>query len=337
MRADVLHSIQGDLRPKVRNTILDDHVDFCRKGLSAALVNVAQCKRGRPRRYSTSESKAAADVERRWARRQNAAPVQRDTVHANSHSLVFPLLPLPPRGGAGWVNVFSDFYNPANPTDIPEPDKTDISQFLPRIDPQPLQDIEEHVMADIETFTEAIDTASSPNHGSPGAGQAVAFDTASEISPQTENSEPDPVGHLAQELAEQLVKFQGCCNDCHIAAQRNHMEDPNEQISLAMYLEFTPELGPDVLSKEAIAHQKDDLAGKMSPEYRRQAFCGLDSRAEIPHICLDEDERVSNDAGVTFDVDSVVAFPSNLAVAKRGIHWSPTRMAVSDLQSDLHL
>ncbi|RSL80950.1 hypothetical protein CEP52_017299 [Fusarium oligoseptatum] len=55
----------------------------------------------------------------------------------------------------------------------------------------------------------------------------------------------------------------------------------------------------------------------MSPESRRQAFCGLDSRAEIPHICLDEDERVSNNAGVTFDVDSVVAFPSNLAIAKR--------------------
>ncbi|KAJ3453134.1 hypothetical protein MRS44_018789 [Fusarium solani] len=39
MRADVLHSIQGDLRPKVRTAILDDHVHFCRKGLSAALVN----------------------------------------------------------------------------------------------------------------------------------------------------------------------------------------------------------------------------------------------------------------------------------------------------------
>ncbi|KAH7232472.1 hypothetical protein B0J15DRAFT_409178 [Fusarium solani] len=75
----------------------------------------------------------------------------------------------------------------------------------------------------------------------------------------------------------------------------------------------------------------------MSPESRRQAFCGLDSRAEIPHICLDEDERVSNDAGVTFDVDSVVAFPSNLAVVKRGVRWSPTQMTVSDLQSDLHL
>ncbi|KAL6406090.1 hypothetical protein AUP68_10652 [Ilyonectria robusta] len=115
------------------------------------------------------------------------------------------------------------------------------------------------------------------------------------------------------------------------------MEDPNEQIGLAMYLEFAPELGPDVLGSETIARQKDDLAGKMSPESRREVFCGLDSRAEIPHICLDEDERVSNNAGVTFDVDSIIAFPNNLAVAKRGIRWSPTRMTVSDLQSGLHL
>ncbi|KAF5710257.1 hypothetical protein FMUND_9623 [Fusarium mundagurra] len=39
MRADVLHSIQGDLRPQACKTILDDHVQFCRNGLSATLVN----------------------------------------------------------------------------------------------------------------------------------------------------------------------------------------------------------------------------------------------------------------------------------------------------------
>ncbi|KAL7755654.1 hypothetical protein ACKLNR_014181 [Fusarium oxysporum f. sp. zingiberi] len=39
MRADVLHSIQGGLRPMVRTAILDDHIHFCRKSLSAALVN----------------------------------------------------------------------------------------------------------------------------------------------------------------------------------------------------------------------------------------------------------------------------------------------------------
>ncbi|KAL6405866.1 hypothetical protein AUP68_11006 [Ilyonectria robusta] len=39
MRVDVLHSIQRDLRPGVRAAILDDHVQFCRKGLSSALFN----------------------------------------------------------------------------------------------------------------------------------------------------------------------------------------------------------------------------------------------------------------------------------------------------------
>ncbi|KAH6879847.1 hypothetical protein B0T10DRAFT_412926 [Thelonectria olida] len=216
-------------------------------------------KHGRSRKYSTSEAKTAVDVERRRARRQNAAPVQRDTVHANCHN--------------------------------PNPDPSQVN----------------------------------------------TFDATLETSPQAENDEAGPVGHLAQQLAEQLVKFQGCCNDCHRAAQLEHMEDPNEQISLAMYLEFVPELGPDVLGTENIARQKDDLAGKMSPESRRKAFCGLESRVKMSHICLDEDERVSNDAGVTFDVDSIIAFPSNLAVAKRGICWSPTRMTASNLQSDLHL
>jgi hypothetical protein len=65
------------------------------------------------------------------------------------------------------------------------------------------------------------------------------------------------------------------------------------------YLDFTPELGPDILSHETIAHQKDDLAGKLSPESRRQLFCGVGSREEVPYICLDEDERVSDGAEVT--------------------------------------
>lgn len=80
-----------------------------------------------------------------------------------------------------------------------------------------------------------------------------------------------------------------------------------------------------------------DLPGQLNPESRRKILCGLDFRADAPHISLDEDERVSGDAGVTFDVDSIIGFPSSLAVAKRGIRWSPTRMTVSDLQSDLHL
>ncbi|KAH7117379.1 hypothetical protein EDB81DRAFT_767188 [Dactylonectria macrodidyma] len=226
----------------------------------------AKRKRGRPRKYPTSEAKATADVERRRTRRQ--APVQRNTVHAHFHNPGFPLLPLQSGGGTGWMNVFSNSYSPANPN-APEPDNTDISQFLPT------------TMSDIGTFAGAEDSISMSNHESPDPGQAIAFDTTLETSPQAENDEPDPVEHLARELADQLIQFQGCCNDCYQAAQRNRMEDPNEQIGLAMYLEFAPELGPDVLGTETIARQKDDLAGKMSPESRRDAFYGLGSRAEI--------------------------------------------------------
>jgi hypothetical protein len=98
------------------------------------------------------------------------------------------------------------------------------------------------------------------------------------------------------------------------------MEDPNYHISLAEYLEFTPELGPDILSSDTIASQKDDLTGKLNPESRRQVFCGIDSRGEAPYVYLDEDERVTDNTGITFDIDSIVAFPSNLAAAKQGIH-----------------
>lgn len=55
------------------------------------------------------------------------------------------------------------------------------------------------------------------------------------------------------------------------------------------------------------------------------------------HLCLDAEDQLSAPVEVTFDIDSVIGFPSSLAVAKQGIRWNPTQMAVSDLQSNLHL
>ncbi|KAL7903813.1 hypothetical protein GGI35DRAFT_465187, partial [Trichoderma velutinum] len=145
----------------------------------------------------------------------------------------------------------------------------------------------------------------------------VAFDAPLEPSPQPEDDERGLVERLAQKLAEQLTRFQGCCNDCHQTAKECRMQSPAEQISLAQYLEST--------------------AGKVNAECRKKIFCGVDSESEAPLICLGNDERVSRTAGVTFDVDSIIGFPSSLSVVKRGIRWFPTRMTVSDLQSDLHL
>ncbi|KAI3570588.1 hypothetical protein IWW34DRAFT_839061 [Fusarium oxysporum f. sp. albedinis] len=100
----------------------------------------------------------------------------------------------------------------------------------------------------------------------------IVSDTASETSPRVGDGETGPIEHLAQELAEQLIKFQGSCNECHQAARSHHMEDPNYHIGLAEYFEFTPELGPDILGSDTIAHQKDDLTGKLSPNPEDRPF-----------------------------------------------------------------
>ena len=293
----------------------------------------AKRKRGRPRKYSTSEAKAAVDVERKRVARQGLSSAQRDTVHANFYNSI-----LAPRSteGSEWVNIFSGSCLPNHPTDPPQPDQRDISQFLTTADCRLEEHSEEHAVFESEPTACAADSPTHSNYGSPGL-EDMTFNEPQEAPPQTGNGGHDLVGHLAQELAEQLIKFQGCCHTCHQAAKQSRVASPDRQISLATYLESTVGLGLDVLSRETLATQKDDLAGKINPESRKKIFCGLDSRAEIPHICLDEDERVSSGAGVTFDVDSILGFPSNLAVAKRGIRWSPTRMTVSDLQSDLHL
>ncbi|KAL6405384.1 hypothetical protein AUP68_11138 [Ilyonectria robusta] len=179
----------------------------------------------------------------------------------------------------------------------------DISEFLPPASPPPMGDIEQAI-SDVGVTTDAVDALTMPNYESPDPN--INFDAASHISPEAEDDEQDPVRHLARELTEQLVKFRGCCNDCYRAAECDRTEDPNEHISLAMYLEFAPELGPDILSSATIAHQKDDLAGEIDAATRREIFCGIDSRDEIPRICLSEDNRVTDDTGVSFDVDSII-------------------------------
>ncbi|KAF4415368.1 hypothetical protein FACUT_13440, partial [Fusarium acutatum] len=198
--------------------------------------------------------------------------------------------------------VFPDYDEPfrsasiISSSSVPEAYSVDRLLSLLAADPQLPGNVDEQNIPNTRTSTYAEDPVAVSSHQGSDPVQDVVSDTISEASQQAGDGEPEPIKHLAQELAEQLIKFQGCCNECHQAAKRNHMEDANEHISLAMYLYFTPELGPDILSRETIAHQKDDVAGKLSPESRRQLFCSIDSREEVPYICLDEDELVSDGA-----------------------------------------
>ncbi|PON20099.1 hypothetical protein TGAM01_v211022 [Trichoderma gamsii] len=286
-------------------------------------------KRGRPRTYSTTKAKAAADVKRKRAARQDASHAQRNVVHTSFYQPVASLQA---------ADVSNGFHILADSTNIPPPEERDISQFLAAVDYQLEEGVQAQVTLDDGTPAGAVDSSPPVDYIGPDLDEAIGFDAPHEPSPQPEDDERGPVEHLTQKLAEQLTRFQGCCNDCHQTAKECRIQSSAEQISLAQYLESTAGLGADVLSSMTLAGGEDDLARKVNAECRKKIFCGVDSESEAPLICLDKDEKVSRTAGVTFDVvDSIIGFPSSLSVAKRGIRWSPTRMTVSDLQSDLHL
>lgn len=135
------------------------------------------------------------------------------------------------------------------------------------------------------------DTVAALNHRGLDRVPDIVSDTASETFPRVGDGETGPIKHLAQELAEQLIKFHECCNKCHQAARSHHIEDPSYHISLAKYLVFTPKLGLDILSSDTIAHQKDDLTGKLSPNPKDRLFIILTLK-KVPYIYLDSTCRI---------------------------------------------
>ncbi|KAH7243997.1 hypothetical protein MRS44_016941 [Fusarium solani] len=284
-------------------------------------------KRGRPRQYATPQDKANANNEQRRAKRQKATSAKRDRQHANFYSIglpsALPPIPCPVDGG-----------NPIQSGDGPESISRISFLRLP-----PLQPIipEETSLEDGEASLEAP-LPPLPLVGADTEDAAsIATADAAETSSPTDTVYNDQVKRLGRQLADQLIRFRGCCVDCHRSAKVQHDQDPREHISLAAYLESTADLCPEVLSSTRIASVEDDLSGKISTPSRRQIYCGIRSGNQAPHICLNRDERITHVAGVGFDVDSITGFPSNLAVAKQGIRWFTTQMPVPDLQSDLHL
>lgn len=150
-------------------------------------------KRGRPRKYSTAEAKAGADVERKRAARRDAPSAQRDSTHTNFYNPV-PSLQL--------ANTFGGFLSLANPTDMPQPDQRDVSQFLAKVDPQLEGDTAEQAIFDDGTPADAAESNPVLNYNSPDPKEVVSFDAPPESSPQPGNDESDLVRHLAQKLAE---------------------------------------------------------------------------------------------------------------------------------------
>ncbi|KAB8266546.1 hypothetical protein BDV30DRAFT_247683 [Aspergillus minisclerotigenes] len=170
----------------------------------------------------------------------------------------------------------------------------------------------------------------------PLAGEAAGDDGhESEVGPPragfTHHPPRGESGHLAKRLADQLIQHHGCCGDCHAQASQAHHEQHKEHCGLQSYLEDIQagEAFPDVLSQN-----------RTTAARKEQVYNGIsaDPSSSSPlHICLQADFHPPSSSSVTFDIDSIVGYPTSLAVAKQGIRWHPTQMMVSDLQSSLHL
>ncbi|RKL03743.1 hypothetical protein BFJ70_g17255 [Fusarium oxysporum] len=301
-------------------------------------------RRGRPRQYATPQDKTNANVEQRRAKRQKATSDKRAEQHAhfyNAGTLSLPPVSLQVDGGASVQRSDHRLESAAMLSEIgrhaPELDGPDFSHLLP----PPTPPLEPYLPGGSPLGSDEVPgvplLVSGHSEGdTENLAPMAAVDTM-ETSPPADADHEYRVKHLGRQLVQQLVKFQGCCTDCHRSAKVQHDQTQREHIGLAAYLERTANICPEVLSSTRIASPEDDLSGKMSSSDRRRVYCGLGSGGQAPHICLNEDERIAHVAGVSFDVDSVTGFPSNLAIAKQGIRWSPTQMPVSDLQSDLHL
>ncbi|SPJ73915.1 uncharacterized protein FTOL_03645 [Fusarium torulosum] len=301
-------------------------------------------KRGRPRQYATAQDKTDANVKQRRAKRQKEISEQRNKQHADFYDVGLPsVLPPIPNQVSG-VMGFQSGGRPESVTIMPEthshilePDNLDFLHLLP----PPTPPLEPMIPEEMPPYVGETLEAASPFPGPLGDDMedidSIAIADDAEASSHTDTVHKGRVERLGRQLVDQLIRFRGCCMDCHRSAKVQHDQDSREHISLATYMETTEGLCPDVLGSARIATPDDDLSREISTSSRRQIYCGVRSGDQAPHICLTQDEQITHVAKVQFDVDSVTGFPNSLAVAKQGIRWFPTQMPVSDLQSDLHL
>ena len=177
--------------------------------------------------------------------------------------------------------------------------------------------------------------------GPPIAQADDEFEDIDILVPDIIASDLSAVEKLAIQLTDQLLQFQGCCHDCHNRLKTEHADEHNIHCSLQGYVSESANINcPQVLGNFGIAPHKDELAGQMTTAEKRQVYSGIhpSDSDEIPrHICLAEGDTPNEVPEVSFDIDSIVGFPTSLGFAKWGIRWNPTQMQVSDLQSGLHL
>ncbi|KAE8360865.1 hypothetical protein BDV27DRAFT_161284 [Aspergillus caelatus] len=285
-------------------------------------------KRGRPRVYSSTAQKQASNVAQRRRKRQSTRAAEQSAEYYQYYTPTAAALPEPDSSTA-------TYFPPDEPTFPAE-----LEPLLPPLSPPtlPVDPIPDNIPS-IAPETVALSATPLPT-------VSVEIIVPRSTSPNRLDS-PDPeillaVQALGQTLTDQLYTHHGCCVHCHRQQETQHSTQHTDYSGLKNYLErvLTEGRFPDVLRVPIMARRKDHLARQVSSERRQQVYCGISaelSHAEPVHVCLATDHHSDTVTEVTFDIDSIVGFASSLAVAKQGVQWNPTQIAVSDLQSSLHL
>jgi hypothetical protein len=72
-----------------------------------------------------------------------------------------------------------------------------------------------------------------------------------------------------------------------------------------------------------MAKQDDNLAGQTTAERKKHIYTRMPSGAStlshLIHICLQAKDQLLTTSSVMFDIDSIMGYPTSLAVAKQGI------------------
>ncbi|KAE8414841.1 hypothetical protein BDV36DRAFT_311637 [Aspergillus pseudocaelatus] len=278
-------------------------------------------KRGRPRVYSSTAQKQISNIAQRRRKRQSIYTAKRSAEYYQYYTSTAAALPEP--------DPFVAIYFPPDKPTFP----AELEPLLPPLSPPilPVNPISDNIPLIVSETVASSATplptvsveiivlcSTSPNHlDSP---DLLDLYTNPEILPT--------VQALGQTLTDQLYTYHSCCHTDH-----SGLKDYLERV-------LTEGRFPDILRVPTMARREDHLARQISSERRQQVYCGISaepSHTDSVHVCLATDHRSDTVTEVTFDIDSIVGFVSSLAVAKQGVRWNPTQMAVSDLQSSLHL
>ena len=284
--------------------------------------------------YESKEAKYQAKKARQRQRYQQRQASQRNRVFDNAFS--------------GPTESF-----PRTRYNIRQPSEVHASDTRPTIDDEFLPQFDDEIELFLPPPSPLLGSTSmdisnqAESGGAMGVETVLGLDESEDIvEVRTEGDADDTLGveKLAHRLAGQLLRFHGCCNSCHVQIAQKHAQEHDVHHSFSSYMNLAKDNQlygcSDILGSGRIATYTDKLNSSTTPEQKRWMFTGLKTRdpAEKPvNICLQENDTPCRSAKVKFDIDSIVGFPMSLGISRCGIHWNPTQMDVSDLQSGLHL